>query len=79
MLSFRDDALSQTAKFLIMVIFELGSGNVDGALMVGHHEGDEIRSTSPVGSATLLMFKLILLMARSLSTLLSAVTWRTWV
>jgi len=41
-LSFRDDALSQTAKLLIMAVFELGSGHVDGALMVRHHEGDEI-------------------------------------
>jgi hypothetical protein len=40
--SFRDDTLSQTAKLLIMAVFELGSGHVDGTLLVGHHEGDEI-------------------------------------
>jgi len=40
--SLRDDALSQTAKPLIMAVFELGAGHVDGTLMVGHHEGDEI-------------------------------------
>jgi hypothetical protein len=25
-----------------MAVFELGSGHVDGTLLVGHHEGDEI-------------------------------------
>jgi len=37
-----DDFLSQAAKLRIMTVFELGSGNVDGTLMVGHHEGNEI-------------------------------------
>jgi len=41
-LPFRDDALSQTPKLLIMTVFELGASGIDGALMVGHHYGDEI-------------------------------------
>ena len=38
----RYNAPSQTTQLLIVAVFELSSSHVDCALMVGHHEGDEI-------------------------------------